>query len=345
MNKLAKVVASFGALALIAVPAMPVGATEGSVYVGSFDEFKTQISNNEISTINLTANITMPHKFTLVMGEGEYVADDQVFRTGSVTINGNGHEITMDGGTVDDWKSDFFQIYDKTGENGTVTINDVKFTGDGRDLSLYINGSKVMLGGTVELSGEYGGIGLSAGRDVTGAPSLSFNEGTKITYANEGKDTPKGQSAPVIYTEADDASVKYDGINAAVSSTDDKGDSQTFLYFNKENAPTESADGYTYENLNVDNFRVNPIESETPGEEEKPETPEEDKPNTEIPGEPTEPGQDTETEPEAPTTDDEADITAPNTGTSVANAVLVIVGAIVAVLTAVYAAHFADAKK
>lgn len=65
----------------------------------------------------------------------------------------------------------------------------------------------------------------------------------------------------------------------------------------------------------------------------------------EIPGEPTEPGQDTETEPETPTTDDEADITAPNTGTSVANAALVIVGAIVAVLTAVYAARFADAKK
>lgn len=65
----------------------------------------------------------------------------------------------------------------------------------------------------------------------------------------------------------------------------------------------------------------------------------------EIPGEPTEPGQDAETEPEAPTTDDEADITAPNTGTSVANAALVIVGAIVAVLTAVYAARFADAKK
>lgn len=344
MNKLAKVVASFGALALIAVPAMPVGATEGSVNVGNFDDFKAQISNNEISTINLTANITMPHKFTLVMGEGEDVAD-QVFRTGSVTINGDGHEITMGDGIVDNWNSDFFQIYDKTGDNGTVTINDVKFTGDGRDLSLYINGSKVILGRTVELSGEYGGIGLSAGRDVTGAPSLSFNEGTKITYANEGKDTPKGQSAPAIYTEADDASVKYDGINAAVSSTDGKGDTQKFLYFDKKNAPTESADGYTYKNLDVDDFRVNPIESETPGEEEKPETPEEDKPNTEIPGEPTEPGQDAETEPEAPTTDDETDIAAPNTGASVANAALVIVGAIVAVLTAVYAARFADAKK
>ena len=345
MNKLAKVVAGFGALALIAVPAMPVRATEGSVKVGNFEDFKAQISNNEISTINLDADITMPHKFTLVMGEGKDV-DDMVFRTGSVTINGNGKKITMDDGTtVGDWGSDFFQIYDKTGENGTVTIKDVEFTGDGRDLSLYINGSKVILGGTVHLSGEYGGIGLTTGGGVTGVPSLSFSEGTKITYTNEGKNTPKGQPAPAIYTEAGDANVKYDGINAAVSSTDGKDGSQTFLYFDKENAPTESTGGYTYENLKVDDFRVNPIESETPGEEEKPETPEEDKPNTEIPGEPTEPGQDAETEPEAPTTDDETDITVPNTGASVANAALVIVGAIVAVLTAVYAARFADAKK
>lgn len=335
MNKLAKVVAGFGALALIAVPAMPVGATEGSVDVYNFEDFKTQISNNEISTINLEADITMPNKFTLVMGEGDDVSDQEVLRVGSVTINGNGKKITMDGGIADDWNSDFFQIYDKTGENGTVTIKDVEFTGNGRDLSLYINGSKVILGGTVNLSGEYGGIGLTTGEDVTGVPSLSFSEGTKITYTNEGKDTPKGQPAPAIYTEAGDANVKYDGINAAVSSTDDEGGKrQTFLYFDKNHAPTESAGGYTYENLKVDDFR-----------EEKPETPEEDKPNTEIPGEPTEPGQDAETEPEAPTTDDEADITAPNTGTSVANAALVIVGAIVAVLTAVYAARFADAKK
>lgn len=335
MNKLAKVVAGFGALALIAVPAMPVGATEGSVVnVGNFDEFEKYISNNEISTINLDADITMPHKFSLVMGEGEDVPGQEVFRVGSVTINGNGNKITMEGGTADDWKSDFFQIYDKTGENGTVTIKDVKFTGNGRDLSLYINGSKVILGGTVDLSGEYGGIGLTAGGDVTGVPSLSFSEGTKITYTNEGKNTPKKeQPAPAIYTEADNANVKYDGINAAVLSTDGKGDEQTFLYFDKNHAPTKSAGGYTYKNLDVDDFR-----------EEKPETPEEDKPNTEIPGEPTEPGQDAETEPEAPTTDDETDITAPNTGTSVANAALVIVGAIVAVLTAVYAARFADAK-
>ena len=64
------------------------------------------------------------------------------------------------------------------------------------------------------------------------------------------------------------------------------------------------------------------------------------------------PGDDTDTDtPEVtePVKDeestDEADVTAPNTGTTIANFALVLTGITVAVLTAVYATRFASAKK
>lgn len=43
--------------------------------------------------------------------------------------------------------------------------------------------------------------------------------------------------------------------------------------------------------------------------------------------------------------DTDADVTAPNTGAVIANASLVVLGIAVAVLTAVYAARFANARK
>ena len=75
----------------------------------------------------------------------------------------------------------------------------------------------------------------------------------------------------------------------------------------------------------LNEYRVTPIADE---QEPTPETPEV-----------TEPVED-----ETPATD-EADVTAPNTGAMIANASLVVLGIAVAVLTAVYAARFANARK
>lgn len=61
-----------------------------------------------------------------------------------------------------------------------------------------------------------------------------------------------------------------------------------------------------------------------------------DEPTPETPDvtEPVDEGKDTET-----------DVTAPNTGVTIANIALVVTGAVVAILTAVYATRFASARK
>ena len=303
MNKLAKVLAGFAALAFVVTPAVPVGAysegvtvTDGAVTVSTYADFQEALGDTSVNTINLGDNFEAPGKINIER---------------AITINGRGHAIKFDGST--EWKSNFLQIY-----KATATVKDL--TVEGGNLAFFVNGGTLNLEGTIDMSGNFGGIGISQGKGVIAVPAVNFADGVKVTYADEGHETPKGAPAPAIYSEADSFELKFDGINAAVYNV---ADSQDFLYFDASKAPEVSADG-AFTALDVDDYRVTPIaDTEKPTD---PETPDVTKPVDE--------GKDTE-----------ADVTAPNTGATITNIALVVTGVVVAILTAVYATRFASARK
>ena len=294
--------ASFAALAFVVAPAVPASAYEadavvdGAVTVSTYADFEQAIEDATVSTINLGGDIDAPGKISILR---------------DVTIDGGGHTIKFDG-TID-WKSNFLQVY-----KATATVKDL--TVKGGNLAFFVNGGTLNLEGTINMSGNFGGIGISQGENVTAVPAVNFADGVKVTYADEGHETPKGAPAPAIYSEAGSFELKFDGINAAVYNV---ADSQDFLYFDASKAPEVSADG-AFTALDVDDYRVTPIaDTEEPTDPETPDV-----------TEPVDEGEDTE-----------ADVTAPNTGTTIANFALVLTGITVAVLTAVYATRFASAKK
>lgn len=302
MKKIAKVLASFAALAFVVAPAVPASAYEadavvdGAVKVSTYADFEQAIEDATVSTINLGGDIDAPGKISILR---------------DVTIDGGGHAIKFDG-TID-WKSNFLQVYKATATVKNLTVKD-------GNLAFFVNGGTLNLEGTINMSGNFGGIGISQGENVTAVPAVNFADGVKVTYADEGHETPKGAPAPAIYSEAGSFELKFDGINAAVYNV---ADSQDFLYFDASKAPEVSADG-AFTALDVDDYRVTPIaDVEEPTDPETPDV-----------TEPVDEGKDTE-----------ADVTAPNTGTTIANFALVLTGVAVAVLTAVYATRFASAKK
>lgn len=302
MKKIAKVLASFAALAFVVAPAVPASAYEadavvdGAVKVSTYADFEQAIGDATVSTIKLDGNIDAPGKISILR---------------DVTIDGGGHTIKFNGDI--DWKSNFLQVYKATATVKDLTVKD-------GNLAFFVNGGTLNLEGTIDMSGNFGGIGISQGENVTAVPAVNFADGVKVTYADEGHETPKGAPAPAIYSEAGSFELKFDGINAAVYNVADK---QDFLYFDASKAPEVSADG-AFTALDVDDYRVTPIaDTEEPTDPETPDV-----------TEPVDEGKDTE-----------ADVTAPNTGTTIANFALVLTGVAVAVLTAVYATRFASAKK
>lgn len=306
MKKSFGIIAGLATLAFIAMPGTPAGAEpvyseDGTVAtVKTYDDFSTAVANANVSTINLDGNIVVPEKVNIMH---------------SMTINGNNN--TIDIKREAKWDSRFLQVYAQS-DPIEVTMRDITFTGG--DLSVFVNGGTLNLEGTINLSGNYGGIGISQGDNVIAVPAVNFADGVKVTYADEGHETPKGAPAPAIYSEAGSFELKFDGINAAVCNV---AESQDFLYFDASKAPEVSADG-AFTALDVDDYRATPIaDTEKPTDPETPDV-----------TEPVDEGKDTE-----------ADVTAPNTGATIANIALVVTGAIVAILTAVYATRFASARK
>ena len=302
MKKIAKVLASFDALSFVVAPAVPASAYEadavvdGAVKVSTYADFEQAIGDATVSTIKLDGNIDAPGKISILR---------------DVTIDGGGHTIKFNGHI--DWKSNFLQVYKATATVKDLTVKD-------GNLAFFVNGGTLNLEGTINMSGNFGGIGISQGENVIAVPAVNFADGVKVTYADEGRETPKGAPAPAIYSEADSFELKFDGINAAVYNV---AESQDFLYFDASKAPEVSADG-AFTALDVDDYRVTPIaDTEKPTDPETPDV-----------TEPVDEGKDTE-----------ADVTAPNTGATIANIALVVTGAVVAILTAVYATRFASARK
>ena len=304
MKKSFGIIAGLAALAFIAMPGTPAGAEpayseDGTVAtVKTYEDFSTAVANANVSTIKLDDNIAVPEKVNI---------------THSMTIDGNNK--TIDIKREAEWDSRYLQVYSQS-DPIEVTMRNITFTGG--DLSVFVNGGTLNLEGAINLSGNYGGIGISQGKNVIAVPAVNFADGVKVTYADEGHETPKGAPAPAIYSETNSFELKFDGINAAVYNV---AENQAFLYFDASKAPEVSA---AFTALDVDDYRVTPIaDTEKPTDPETPDV-----------TEPVDEGKDTE-----------ADVTAPNTGATIANIALVVTGAVVAILTAVYATRFASARK
>lgn len=300
MKKIAKVLASFAALAFVVAPAVPAGAYEadavvdGAVTVSTYADFEQAIGDATVSTIKLDGNIDAPGKISILR---------------DVTIDGGGHTIKFDGTT--DWKSNFLQAY-----KATATVKDL--TVKGGNLAFFVNGGTLNIEGTVNISGNFGGIGLSQGGGVTEVPTLNIANGAVLNYTGESVTTP------AIYQDEKTAevSVKYDGIEAAAKVNDGTG--KVYFYFDAANAPVDQQGFTMLSDEELNQYRETPIaDVEEPTDPETPDV-----------TEPVDEGKDTE-----------ADVTAPNTGATIANIALVVTGAIVAILTAVYATRFASARK
>ena len=222
MKKLAKVLAGFAALAFVVTPAVPVGAysegatvTDDVATVSTYADFQEALGDTSVKTIKLGGNFEAPGKINI--GKRD------------ITIDGDEHTITFDGSTG--WESNFLQIY-----KATATVKDL--TVKGGNLAFFVNGGTLNLEGTINMSGNFGGIGLSQGGGVTEVPTLNIANGAILNYTGESVATP------AIYKDEKTAevSVKYDGIKAAANVNDGSG--KVYFYFDAANAPVDK-EGYT----------------------------------------------------------------------------------------------------
>ena len=425
MNKLAKVLAGFAALAFVVTPTMPVGAvampepSEGVIEL---------VAGTEYDGGTIPAN-------TIVRGNGAVVKGKVVIGGSNVTIDhvkfvgdGSGVAITSSG-TINDTTISNNTFTGYTGPtislNGVLNrlkitdniddnhkANNVTIVEKGEAASIVVSGNT--FGNTVRIEGY--ADGLTTGVEVSkntfdkipnAAISVVKADGAKI---NDNKITlnPENASANLAVGEVVNSSIANNtivgsGNNTAISvATKDYADKYVgktsnltiagnvislsniamfvsgaddvelcnnkisgqygLLIGNKDSADTGSVI-IGKDNVisgDVEAIHVNPgaltndaeirisNEANINGginddsavvlyDEPAPEPTPGDDTDTDTP-EVTEPVKDEEST-------DEADVTAPNTGTTIANFALVLTGITVAVLTAVYATRFASAKK
>ena len=317
MKKIAKVLASFAALAFVVAPAVPANAysegvapQDGVITVSTEDDLKEAIADTSITKIILGGNIVS--------------TGDLNIERDNVNIDGAGHSIIRQRDTAG-WDTDkngrgdyVMQFYRVSG-----SLSNIKLTGGAG--ALLINGANVTLSGNIDVSGnEFGGIEVST-TDSSMLPEVNFDDAILV-------DTTESSSAPVMWLDKltpEQVTVKYNGIQAAADYVDVNNDkNQVVFYLDAKNLDTTNP---VYTPLAVDQFHV---ESSTDPETPDTETPDVTEPTTPVADE------------ENKDNDNEAtDVTAPNTGTTIANFALVLTGITVAVLTAVYATRFASAKK
>ena len=306
MKKLAKVLAGFAALAFVVAPAVPASAYKADAVV---DGAITVSTDTDLKQALDDATVK-----TITLGADIKLDSSAVIDMDGVTLDGAGHTISVPEGK-DPVSVDGNNYAIKIYASG-VTVKNVKTGGTAvAGIQVDETGKGAVLEGNIDLDGahKWGGIELQAPADMTKA---------NITFKGENATTP------AIWSEDTDMTAKSDSIKAAVKAQKaNESAEKLFLYVDAKNAPVAGAEGFvSVDALDVDNYRVAPIADE---QQPTPETPEV-----------TEPVED-----KTPATDEDADVTAPNTGAMIANASLVVLGIAVAVLTAVYAARFANARK
>lgn len=321
MKKIAKVLASFAALAFVLVPVASAGAvevTDGIATVSTEDELFEAVGQDDVNHVIMKNDIIL-HK-SLVISR-------------PIVMDGGGHALHM----VPDHAGEeprepqtgaYYVIKVYNQPVATTTIQNIGL--DGGAAGIQNNGSNVTLKGSITFANnEWGGMEMTKGDGITSVPVTNFTD-VKIVNSSE----TAGQ--PTVWTDklkADEINITFDGAQAVIFKDQDAGQVQFFLDNTNAQKALEDTDLYSeLDDSPMADVKVEiggvPTPEPTPGDDTDTDTPEV-----------TEPVKDEE----APT--DEADVAAPNTGTTIANFALVLTGITVAVLTAVYATRFASAKK
>ena len=256
MKKIAKILASFAALAFVVAPAVPASAysegvsvgEDGAITVSTEADLKQALDDATVKTITLGDNIQL---------ENSAVID-----INGVTLDGAGYTITVPEGY--DPVSVSGQNYAIKVYANNVTIKNVKTAGTAVG-GIQIAGSDVALEGDIVLGAhKWGGIELKSSADMSKA---------NIAFASENTTTP------AIWSDDADMTAKSNSVKAAVKALTvarhkDGGAEQLFLYVDAKNAPAAGAEGFvSVEALDVDNYRVTPIADEQEPTPETPETP------------------------------------------------------------------------
>ncbi len=166
-----------------------------TILVGSQAELLEALKDSEADTIKLSKDIETTEKINI---------------TRPVTIDGGNHTIKYVGTFGSDnsksntvWGGIYVLHFYKT----SGTVKDIKLTGG--NAALLLNGSKVNLEGTIDVSGNgFGGIELGKGSGVTEAPDLTLAKDINIVNTTE-----KG-TAPTIWVAKDgaDGTITMNGI-------------------------------------------------------------------------------------------------------------------------------------
>ncbi|MBE6744615.1 MAG: hypothetical protein E7569_10395 [Ruminococcaceae bacterium] len=214
------------------------GETEAKV--GTADELKEALADEDIETIQLTKDITIDSGENLVV-------------TNPVTIDGKNHKLsfsgldsksndtndalviaaedstvknlTVDAGltAAETWKGSYaIQAYNTSG----VVLQDVKATG--ANGGIYVNSSTVTLGGTIDVSGNgFGGIEVSNGANPVGDLMLTVQKRTRFINTSEAYGRPTVWLDGITKENADEY---VDGLNRFIRVN---GDNQTLYYLDE----------------------------------------------------------------------------------------------------------------
>ena len=186
-------------LVMILIPTFCVSA-QTSKTVHNQDELKSALQDSNVATITLANDIETTEKINIMR---------------PVTIDGAGHTMKYVGtfgssGSKDNtvWGGIYvLQVY-KT----TATIKNIKLTGG--NAGLLVNGSKVTLVGTIDVSGNgFGGIELAQGSGVDQTAHLVLGENATLVNTTETSDKP----TLWVPDDSDPAIVEKDGAQQIVN--------------------------------------------------------------------------------------------------------------------------------
>ena len=226
---------------------IPAVFAEDVKTVTSEEELKEAVSNPDVKTIELGGNIDITE--TLVLSNEK-------------TIDGKNHTLTYTGlfkGGVNDntiWGNNtngrgvyIIQVY-----NTSATIKDIKLTGG--NAGLLINGSNVILKGTIDVSGNgFGGIELGQGSGITNVPNVALND-VKLVNTTETTDKPTLwiDTTPEV---AEKISVTVNGEKLATSIVNGK----VNVYLDETKSPDYEEPKKEDNNTTVDNTAKNEVEN------------------------------------------------------------------------------------
>lgn len=237
MNKKLRNFLGFAIFALVLTPMIQVSALNETEHVIDQATLEAAIADSNVKNIILDNDIDITRKLNV---------------TNEKTIDGQNHTIkyvgTFKGGSNDNtvWGSDAAAPY-----NGgvyilhiyrtTATIKNIKLTGG--NAAINVNGSKVTLEGTIDVSGNgFGGIEMSKGTAVTEYPNVNAETAT-LTNTTEGEFLPTvwvdGITAEEIIENGVDFLISEDAIAGAIQKNSN---GQFQFYVKAENVPKASED-------------------------------------------------------------------------------------------------------